>query len=238
MSSGGLKSIIGAVLLIVLAAACGPRDKPIPSEPKARSEFLSGAAANLNVDERNMLNRFLSRLDAQNAAGGKVVEVSLPRAIDLERAYEAQIAETQLSLKKLQEDAKSVLDVVVIEPTVIRDEKAQPPTEKALRFVVNIANRGTRTVENLSLRVEVRDPSGKYLAVIPSLEVNGTLHPGDLGRLMQKLPLDAQRHRYILDGKPVRITAYPIRVAYDGGEVLEPGKELQALETLHRTRID
>ena len=226
------------MLLIVLAAACGPRDKPIPSEPKARREFLASAAAKLNLDERNMLDRFLSRLDAQNTAGGKVVEVSVPRAIELERRYETQVAETQLNLKKLQDDARAALDIVVIEPTVVRDEKAQPPKEKALRFVVNVTNRGTRTVEKLSLRVEVRDPSGKYQAVIPSLEVNGILHPGELGRLVQKLPLDAQRHQYILEGKPVQITAYPIRVAYDGGEVLEPGNELQALETLHRTRID
>jgi hypothetical protein len=138
----------------------------------------------------------------------------------------------------MQESANAALSVEVSEPSVVPDPKAQPPKQKALRFVVNVTNRGSRKVENLSLRVEFRDPAGKYQAVIPNLDVSGTLLPGDLGRLVQMLPLDAQRHQYILDGKPLQISAYPIRIAYGGGEVLEPGKELKTLESLYRTKIE
>ncbi len=53
-----------------------------------------------------------------------------------------------------------------------------------------------------------------------------------------RLPLDAQRHQYILDGKPLQIFAYPTRIVYGGGESLEPGKELQSLESLHWAKIE
>ena len=235
---GRLEIIAVALLMTALVAACGPSNKPIPSDPKARSEFLSGAAAKLTTGERKLLDRFLLRLDAQTAAGGKAADVSVSRALELERGYEAQILAAQRNVTQMQESANAALSVEVSEPSVVPDPKAQPPKQKALRFVVNVTNRGSRKVENLSLRVEFRDSAGKYQAVIPSLDVNGTLLPGDLGRLVQMLPLDAQRHQYILDGKPLQISAYPIRIAYGGGEVLEPGKELKTLESLYRTKIE
>jgi len=42
----------------------------------------------------------------------------------------------------------------------------------------------------------------------------------------------------ILEGKPLRISAYPTRVVYAGGENLEPGKELQTMESLQRAKIE
>jgi hypothetical protein len=62
--------------------------------------------------------------------------------------------------------------------------------------------------------------------------------PGQAGRSVQTMPLSAQRHQYILDGKPLQISAYPTRIVYVGGESLEPGKEMRTLESLHRTKIE
>jgi hypothetical protein len=238
MTISRLKRIVGASLLIALAAGCGLKDKPIPTEPKARSEFLSSAAAKLTSDERNLLNRFIARLDAQTAGGGPAVEITVPRALALERSYESQISEAQRNLQQLMESAKAALAVEVRNPTVVVDEKARQPGDKALRYLLNITNRGQRTVEQLALRVEIRDTSGKYQAAIPNLQLGGTLLPGQAGTSMQTLPLDAQRHQYILDGKPLQISAYPVRVVYAGGESLEAGKAMQTLESLHRVKID
>ena len=74
--------------------------------------------------------------------------------------------------------------------------------------------------------------------MIPRLQMSGILLPGDVGRSVQTLPLDPQRHQYILDGKPLQISAYPIRIAYPGGENLDPGTEMQVLESLQRARIE
>jgi hypothetical protein len=136
------------------------------------------------------------------------------------------------------EAAKATLTIEVRDATVVKDEKARPPADKALRYVLNITNRGQRTVEQLALRVEFRDAAGKYQAAIPNLPVGGQLRPGEAGRSVQMLPLDAQRHQYILEGKPLQISAYPVRISYGGGETVEPGKELQTLESLHRAKIE
>ena len=238
MTRTRIDSIAGALLVIALAAACGPSNKPIPSDPKARSEFVSSAAAKLKPDERVLLDRFLGRLDGQTAASGKPVEVSVPRAIELQRNFETQVVQAQRNLQQLQESAKAVVAIEVRDAKVIRDEKARPPNDKALRFVINVTNRSDRVIENVTLRLEFRESSGKYQAAIPSLQLNGAIRPGDMGRVAQTLPLDGERHRYILDGKPLQINAFPARITYAGGEVLEPGKELQAMETLHRAKIE
>jgi hypothetical protein len=64
------------------------------------------------------------------------------------------------------------------------------------------------------------------------------LRPGQTGRSVQTLPLDARRHQYILDRKPLQILAYPTRIVYADGESLEPGKELQTMESLHWAKIE
>jgi hypothetical protein len=233
-----LKRIVGASLLIALAGSCGPKDKPIPADPKARTEFLSAAAAKLTPDERNLLKRFSARLEGQTAAGASPPEITVPRALELQRSHETQITDTQRNFQKLFEAANAALAVDVRDATIVKDEKGRSPGDKALRYVININNRGQRTVEQMALRVEFRDASGKYQAAIPNLQLGGTLLPGQAGTSVQTLPLDAQRHRYILDGKPLQISAYPTRVIYVGGESLEPGKELQAMESLHRAKIE
>ena len=238
MTIDRLERIAGALLLIALAASCGQKDKPIPAEPKARTEFLSAVATKLTPDERNVLQRFSARLDAQTAAGTVPPEITVPRALELQRNYETQVTNAQRNFQKLLEAASAALAIDVRDATVVKDEKARPPGAKALRYVVNINNRGQRTVEQLALRVEFRDAFGKYQAAIPDLKVGGLLRPGESGRSVQTLPLDAQRHEYILDGKPLRISAYPTRIIYSGGERVEPGKELQTLESLHQAKIE
>jgi hypothetical protein len=237
MTISRLERIVGASLLIALAS-CGQKDKPIPAEPKARSEFLSAAAAKLTPDERNLLKRFSARLDAQMAGGAAPVEITVPRALELQRSHETQVTDAQRNYQKLWEAANAALAIEVRDSTVVRDEKARAAGDKALRYVIKINNRGQRAVEQVALRVEFRDPSGQYQAAIPDLQLSGTLLPGQAGSSAQMLPLDAQRHRYILDGKPLRIAAYPTRIVYAGGESVEPGKEMQTLEALHRAKIE
>lgn len=238
MTISRLKRIVGASVLIAFAASCGPKDKPIPTEPKARSDFLNAAAAKLTPDERNLLKRFSARLEGQTAAGASPPEITVPRALELQRSHETQITDTQRNFQKLFEAANAALAVDVRDATIVKDEKGRSPGDKALRYVININNRGQRTVEQMALRVEFRDASGKYQAAVPNLQLGGTLLPGQAGTSVQTLPLDARRHRYILDGKPLQISAYPTRVIYAGGESLEPGKELQAMESLHRAKIE
>jgi len=233
-----LKRIVGASLLIAFAASCGLKDKPIPTEPKVRSEFLSAASAKLTSDERNLLNRFVARLDAQTAAGEPAVAITVLRALKLERSYEAQLGEAQRNFQKLLEAANAALVIDVRDATVVMDEKDRQSGDKALRFVLNITNRGQHPFEQLALRVEFREPSGKYQAAIPDLQLSGVVPPGQAGRSVQTLPLNAQRHQYILDGKPLQISAYPTRIVYVGGESLEPGKEMRTLESLHRAKIE
>jgi hypothetical protein len=238
MTVSRLKGIVGASLLILLSASCGLKDKPIPTEPKARSDFLSAASAKLTSDERDLLNRFVARLDAQTAAGGPAVDITVPRALKLERSYESQLGETQRNFQKLLEAANAALVIDVRDATVVMDEKDRQSGDKALQFVLNITNRGQHPVEQLALRVEFRDPSGKYQAAIPDLQLSGVVPPGQAGRSVQTLRLSAQRHQYILDGKPLQISAYPTRIVYVGGESLEPGKEMHTLESLHRAKIE
>jgi hypothetical protein len=235
---GRLKRIVGASLLIAFAASCGLKDRPIPAEPKARSDFLSAAAAKLTSEERNLLNRFVARLDAQIAAGGPAVDITVPRALMLERSYESQLTDAQRNFQKLLEAANAALAIDVRDATVVRDETALQSGDKALRFVLDITNRGQHPVEELALRLEFRDPSGQYQAAIPDLQLSGVVPPGQAGRSVQTLPLSAQRHQYILEGKPLLISAYPTRIVYVGGESLEPGKEMRTLESLHRTKIE
>lgn len=238
MTIGRLERIAVALLLVVLVASCGPKDRPIPAEPKARSEFLSAAATKLTPDERSVLTRFSTRLDAQTAAGAPSPEITVPRALELQRSYETQVSDAQRNFQKLREAASAALAIEVRDTTLVKDEKARTPGAKALRYVINVNNRGQRTVEQLALRVEFRDAFGKYQAAIPDLKVSGLLRSGESGRSVQMLPLDAQRHQYILDGKPLRISAYPTRIVYSGGESVEPGKQLQALESLHQGKIE
>lgn len=238
MIASRIDRIAGALLLIALVAACGPSNKPIPADPKARSEFLGTAAAKLKADERVLLERFIGRLDDQTAAGGKPVEVSVPRAIELQRNFETEVVKARRNLEQLHESAKAAVVVEVRDAKVIRDEKARQPNDKSLRYVIQVTNRGTRVIENVTLRLEFRDSSGKYQAAVPSLQLNGPIRPGGVGRATQTLPLNPQRQQYILEGKPLQINAFATRIAYAGGEVLEPGKELQAMETLHRAKIE
>lgn len=227
---------IGAALAFALAA-CGLKDKPIPSEPKAKAEFLSAVTPKLTPEDRKVLDRFVIRLDAQTASGTAAPEITIPRAIELQRAYETQLADTQRNFRTLMGTATADLAVGVRDATLVKGDAARP-AEKALRYVVDINNRGQRTIEQVALRVEIRDITGAYQAAIPNLELKGALRPGEAGRSVQTLPLDTERHRYILAGGPLQFTAYPTRIVYAGGENIEPGKELQTMESLHRAKIE
>ena len=113
MTISRLKRIVGALLLIALAVSCGPKDRPIPAEPKARSEFLSAAASKLTPDERDLLGRFFVRLDAQTAAGTAPPQITVPRALEVQRSHETKVTAAQRNFGKLLEAANATLAIDV-----------------------------------------------------------------------------------------------------------------------------
>jgi hypothetical protein len=234
--------VLGACSLVALAASCSrPSEAPIPAEPKARSDFVGAAAAKLGPDEQRLLARFIARLESRESNGTRGdpnSTITVSRAVDLQRSYESQVSRTQSQLKEKLGAAQGAVRVEIKDPQVVRQDRAKAGGERALRFVVNVNNRSTKTVDRIALRVEIRESSGKYQAAIPNLQLGGPLRPGETGRSTQMLALDPQRHQYILDGKPLQINAFPVQVVYQDGEKIDPGSELDALGSLHSAKIE
>src|SRR2546423_1681111 len=235
-----LAATLGACALLAVVSCSRPKNDTIPADPKARSEFLTAAAAKLSSDDRKLLARFVGRLEAResggnhDAAGG----ITVVRALELQRSYETQVEQAQNSFQEKLDATQANVRVEIKDAKVVKPERAGQATERALRFVVSVNNRGKKTVERVGLRIEIREASGKYQAAIPDLQLGGPLRPGETGRSVQTLALDPARHQYILDGKPLQINVYPIQVAYADGEKIEPGAELQTLESLHNAKIE
>jgi hypothetical protein len=239
--------IRGAAVLVMcssvaMTASCSRQKEPtIPPEPKARSDFVGAAAAKLGPDEQKLLARFVARLEARESSGtgpGPNGGITVSRAVALQRSYESQVSQTQSQLQEKLGAAQSAMRVEVKDAQVVKQDRAQSASDRALRFVVNVSNRSTKTVDRVALRVEIRESSGKYQAAIPNLQLSGPLRPGESGRSTQMLALDPQRHQYILEGKPLQINAFPVQIIYEGGEKIDPGTELDTLGSLHAAKIE
>jgi hypothetical protein len=227
---------------VALAAACSKREDTIPADATARSIWMqSPAAAKLSEADQKLMRRFIARLDEQNSAGSgasSAAAVSIPHALEVQTAYERNVAQAQTRLQEQFDRLKGEVTLQVIDSKVVKAESPPAPSGKALSFVVRVNNRGKRTVDRVVMRIEIRESTGKYQAAIPSLDLTGPLQPGDVGRSTQTLALDPSLHRYILDGKPLQIDAYPLEIAFADGTKLAPGDDLKALETLHHAKVE
>jgi hypothetical protein len=229
----------GACFAVAVVTACTRvEDKPLPADPKARSDFLEAQSAKLTDDSRRLLDRFMARVAAQEAAGGAAPTASINKALELQRTYDNDVVQIQDKYKERITAAKTDVRIDVREQSLVKDDSAKSPSGKALRYVVDVTNTGKRVIDRIVLRMEFRDPSGKYLAAVPGLELKGPLKPGEAGRTTQMLALNPQYHAPLLEGRAAQITGTPAQIVYADGETLDPETELKKLEALARTKID
>ena len=235
-------SALAIVVAIIVFAPLRPQQQTIPSDAKARSEWVGAQGAKLSEEEKRALSRFLARVQAQAVAASQRKNINyldtLAAALERQRAYDFEVAEAQKRIQDGLGAAKASLGVNVRDQAVVKSDPSKSASAKSLRYVLEIANRDKRTVDGMGLRVEFRDSAGKYVAAIPTLELKGPLLSGGTGRSVQMLPLDARYHQYIIDGGAVQISAYPTQVSFANGEVVDAEKELKQLESLARARIE
>jgi len=229
-------AVVGIVAAVLLLRPGEPKEQTIPLDAKARSEFVDAQRAKLTEEERRLLTRFLARVEAQESAGGSVPKMTVAAAIERQRAYDSEVGGAQKLIQERLEATRSILGVNLREQAVVKSDKS--PSGKSLRYVLEIANRSKRTIDAMGLRVEFRDPSGKYVAAIPTLELKGPLLAGEAIRNVQLLPLAPKYHQYILDGGAVQISAYPTQISYADGEKVDAEQELKRLESLARAKIE
>lgn len=232
----------GATCMAVAALfACSKREETVPADAAARSTWMQQAAPKLDVKDQKTLARFVARMDAQQADGKSSTSsdaIPVTRALELQTAYEQNVAKAQTNLQDQLAQAKKDIVIDVVDQKVVKADASRPAGAKALRFTVTVKNSGKRTVDRLAMRIEIREGSGAYQAAIPNLDLTGPLRTGDTGRSTRTLNLDPALHKYILEGKPVYITAYPLEIAYADGAKLAPGTELKALESLHNAKVE
>jgi len=231
-------AVVGVIVAVLVLRPTGLAEHTIPLDPKTRGQFVDSQSARLSDEERRLLTRFLTRVEAQQSAGTPIPKITIAEAIERQRTYDREVGETQKRIKEHLDAARSALGVTVREQAVVKSEPGKSTSGKSLRYVLEIANRGKRSVDAVSLRVEFRDPSQKYVAAVPTLELNGPLAAGDTGRSVQTLPLDPKYHQYILDGGVVKVSAYPTQISYADGEKIDAEKELKLLESMARAKIE
>jgi hypothetical protein len=228
-----------ACAAVVMVTACTrTEDKPLPSDPKARSEFIAAQSAKLTEESRGLLNRFLARVKAQEAAGGPAPTASISKALELQRAYDTDLVQAQRQYQDQIAAAKADVRVDVREQSVVKEDVAKSPSGKALRYTVDITNKGKRVIERVALRIEIRDASGTYLAAIPLLELKGPLKPGEAGRSIQTMPLNPTYQASIIAGQPAQVTGVPVKIVYADGATVDADAELNKLRLLSGRKIE
>jgi hypothetical protein len=235
---GAMAVVCACVVALAVAACTRAEDKPLPADPKARSEFIDAQNAKLTEESKGLLNRFMARVKAQEAAGGPAPTVSLTKALELQRAYDNDLGQIQRQYQDRIAAAKADLRVDVREQSVVKEDTAKSAAGKALRFVVDITNTGKRVIDRVVLRVEIREAAGAYLAAMPLLELKGPLKPGEAGRTTQLLPLDPGYQASIIAGKPTQIIAVPVKLVYTEGEPIDADTELKNLRSLSLRKIE
>jgi hypothetical protein len=235
------KSALGALALacfVALLGSCTRNDeKPLPTDPKARAEFVEAQSAKMPEESRRLMQRFMARVKEQEATGAPAPTVSIATAIELQRAYDTEVGAVQKRYQERLAAAKSELRIDVREQSLVNADAAKSPSGKALRYVLDMTNIGKRIVDRAVLRIDFRDASGKYLASVPGLELKGPLKPGEAGRTVQLLPINPKYQAGLLEGRLATVTATPSQIVFADGEKLDPDQELKALETLGRARI-
>ncbi len=231
-------ALIALIALLALGACTRAEDKPLPTDPKARSEFIESLTPKLSEESRRLLNRFMRRVAAQEAAGGPAPTVSLSKALELQRTFDSEVAQAQGKYQERINAANADVRVDAREQSIVKDDSNMAAGGKALRYVLDVTNTGKRVIDRIVLRVDFRDAAGKYLATVPGLELKGPLKPGEAGRTTQAMRLSPQYHATLLEGRPARITGTPTLIVYGGGETLDLDVELKKLETLSRSKIE
>jgi len=232
----GLRDLVLAACAMALLGACTPNeDKPLPTDPKTRADFIAAQSAKMTEENRRVIQRFMMRVKDQETAGGAAPTVTLTKALELQRVYDSEVVQVQKRLQESLKAAKAELRIDVREQSLVNDAKS--PSGKALRYVLDMTNTSKKVIERAMLRVDFRDAAGKYLMSIPGLELKGPLKPGEAGRTVQMLPLNPKYQAGLLEGKLATITAAPTQIVYADGEKLDPDADLKALETLGRLRI-
>lgn len=238
-SAFGPGSVVIACAAVAMVTACTrAEDKPLPADPKARSEFVEAQSAKLTEDNRRRLDRFLARVRAQEAAGGPTPKVSIAKAVELQRVYDSDVAQAQSRYLERIAAAKADVRIDVREQSIVKEDPTKSPSGKALRYVVDVTNIGKRVIERIVLRIDFRDESGKYMASVPGLELKGPLQPSEAGRTIQMLALNPKYHAALIEGRPAQITPNPAQIVYAAGETLDAEVELKKLQTLARTKIE
>src|SRR6266436_2476241 len=79
----GVLAVVGIVVAIVALVLGRQGEQTLPSDARARSEFVNAQDAKLGDEERRLLTRFLARVQAQEAAGGPAPKVTIVRALEL-----------------------------------------------------------------------------------------------------------------------------------------------------------
>lgn len=226
------------VVVMAVAACTRTEDKPLPADPKARSEFIDAQRAKLTDESRSLLDRFLVRVKVQEAAGGAAPTVSISKALELQRAYDSELAQLQSQYQDRIAAAKADVRVEVRDQAVIKEDAAKSAAGKALRYTVDVTNTGKRVIERIALRVEIREEAGSYLAAIPLLELKGPLKPGEAGRTIQTLPLNPTYQAAIIAGRPTQINAVPVKIVYADGASIDADAELSKLRSLSGRKIE
>jgi hypothetical protein len=233
----------GSALTVALAIAwtalfdgcTRSEDQPLPADPKARAEFVAKQSAKMSDETKRLLDRFMLRVKDQEATGGKAPTVSLSKALDLQRTYDAEVASLQKRYQDNNAAARADVATSVREYALVADTKS--PSGKSLRYVIDVNNTSKRVIDHATLRVDFRDAQGKYLASVPSLELKGPLKPGEAGRTIQIMMLDPRFQSGLIEGRLAQVVVTPLVIAYADGTKREPGQDLQALQDLARSPI-
>ncbi len=228
-----------ACLAAVVVAACTRgEDKPLPTDAKARSEFVDAQGAKLSEEDRRLLGRFLARVKTQEAAGGTTPTISIAKAVELQRAYDRDVLQAQRGYQARLAAASADVRVDVREQSLVKDGTAKSAAVRTFRYVVDVTNTSKRTIERVVLNIDFRDAAGKYVVSVPALELKGPLAPGEAGRTIQTLTLNPKYHAYLIDGHQAQVTAAATQIVYAGGETVDAAAELRKLETLGRSKVE
>jgi hypothetical protein len=225
-------------VVVVVTACTRVEDKPLPADPKARSEFIDAQRAKLTEESRSLIDRFLARVKVQEAAGGAAPTVSITKALELQRAYDSELGQIQRQYQDRIAAAKADVRVEVREQSVVKEDLKKSAAGKALRYTVDVTNTGKRVIDRVALRIEIREAAGSYLAAIPLLELKGPLKPGEAGRTIQIMPLNPSYQAYLIAGRPAQIIGVPVKIVYVDGVTIDADAELNKLQSLSRRKIE
>jgi hypothetical protein len=122
----GVLAVVGIVVAIVALVLRGQGEQSLPSDARARNDFVDAQSVKRSDDEKRLLTRFLARVQAQEAAGGPAPKVTIPKAIELQRSYDDDVAQAQTRYQKQLDAAKADVRIDVRERSIVRKIPPSP----------------------------------------------------------------------------------------------------------------